>query len=99
VIKTGDWLNYVQFLKVCHSIRGVSTARLIIALDFADPPKIAVAPLLPNTTASSPTRPAEPVIPDAHPPTTLIQWAVLILNTPDPVLKVTYPSSFIFLRS
>jgi hypothetical protein len=68
-----------------------------MALDFADPPKIAVAPLLPITTASFPTRPMEPVVPNAHPPTTLIQWAVRILNTPDPVLKVTYPSSLILL--
>jgi hypothetical protein len=99
VIKTGDWSNFVQSLKVYHFIRGVKTEWLTIAPDFADPPKNAVAPLLPITTASSPDRPAEPVVPDAHPPTTLIQWAVLILNTPDPVLKVTYSFPLILLRS
>lgn len=30
----------------------------------------------------------EPIIPEVNPPTTLVEWAVLILNTPDPTLKV-----------
>ncbi|EJD40842.1 DUF455-domain-containing protein [Auricularia subglabra TFB-10046 SS5] len=31
---------------------------------------------------------AEPVVPTSHPPKTLLEWAVLILNTPNPALKV-----------
>lgn len=58
--------------------------------DFADPP--------PNPTigaANSPSpqpadisAPPEPIIPQVDPPTTLVEWAVLILNTPNPTLKV-----------
>ena len=36
----------------------------------------------------------EPIVPEHDAPTTLMQWAVLILNTPNPKLKVpliTYP--------
>ena len=32
--------------------------------------------------------PSEPVVPEVDPPTTLVEWAVLILNTPNPTLKV-----------
>ncbi|KAG5643988.1 hypothetical protein DXG03_009278 [Asterophora parasitica] len=55
--------------------------------EFADPPPHPTPPLLPVTA-----EPAAPVIDDIvpleNPPTTLMQWAVLILNTPNPTLKV-----------
>jgi len=65
-----------------------------VRLDFADPP--------PNPTSRDSTSPPpqptdiqtpqEPVVPEVDPPTTLVEWAVLILNTPDPTLKVSPPS-------
>ncbi|KAF8063304.1 hypothetical protein FPV67DRAFT_1563433 [Lyophyllum atratum] len=59
-----------------------------VSEEFADPPPPKTAPLLPIT--APPVVPAadEPVVPINNPPTTLMQWAVLILNTPNPTLKV-----------
>lgn len=55
--------------------------------EFADPPP--PLPDLSHLSISSPEpREPEPVVPVENPPTTLIQWAVLILNTADPMLKV-----------
>ncbi|KAL1712849.1 hypothetical protein EV715DRAFT_212888 [Schizophyllum commune] len=55
--------------------------------DFADPPpNDAAAP--PLSASLSPTAEDEPVVPAQNPPSTLMEWAVLILNTPDPRLKV-----------
>ncbi|KAI0643349.1 DUF455-domain-containing protein [Trametes meyenii] len=58
-----------------------------VSEDFADPPP---PPLdLSHLSISSPEpKEPEPVVPAENPPTTLIQWAVLILNTADPMLKV-----------
>ncbi|KAG5730343.1 hypothetical protein E4T56_gene11719 [Termitomyces sp. T112] len=59
-----------------------------VSEEFADPPK-SVAPLLPVTVlTSTPSVVDEPIVPIDSPPTTLMQWAVLILNTPNPTLKV-----------
>lgn len=55
--------------------------------DFAElpPPPVDLSHL--SISAASPKEP-EPLVPVENPLTTLIQWAVLILNTPDPMLKV-----------
>ena len=57
---------------------------------FADPPP---PPLdLSHLSLSSEKRadaPPEPVVPLENPPKTLIEWAVLILDTADPTLKVS----------
>ncbi|KAG6824738.1 hypothetical protein H0H92_005970 [Tricholoma furcatifolium] len=60
-----------------------------VSEEFADPPPKPAAPLLP-VTAPPTTVPTElePVVPIENPPKTLMQWAVLILNTPNPTLKV-----------
>jgi hypothetical protein len=55
---------------------------------FADPPPLRnTASILPVIHQER-TETNEPIIPEVDPPRTLIQWAVLILNTPDPTLKV-----------
>ncbi|EPS93160.1 hypothetical protein FOMPIDRAFT_102038 [Fomitopsis schrenkii] len=59
-----------------------------VSEQFADPP-----PNLSRLTATAdesaqPTVEEETVVPEDDPPTTLVQWAVLILNTPNPKLKV-----------
>ncbi|GLB42695.1 putative DUF455-domain-containing protein [Lyophyllum shimeji] len=59
-----------------------------VSEEFADPPPIKAPPLLPVTASPAVAVIDEPVIPINNPPTTLMQWAVLILNTPDPTLKV-----------
>ncbi|KAL0948000.1 hypothetical protein HGRIS_010622 [Hohenbuehelia grisea] len=59
-----------------------------VSEEFTDPP--APAPTCPPSDRSvdSKSREMEPIVPTTNPPTTLMQWAVLILNTPDPTLKV-----------
>ncbi|KAL1663025.1 hypothetical protein GGF50DRAFT_57783 [Schizophyllum commune] len=58
-----------------------------VSEDFADPPpNNAATPPLP--VPLSPDAEDEPVVPAETPPSTLMEWAVLILNTPDPRLKV-----------
>ncbi|KAG6902711.1 hypothetical protein C0995_012852 [Termitomyces sp. Mi166 len=60
-----------------------------VSEEFADPPPKPMAPLLPVTApTSTPSVVDEPVVPIDNPPKTLMQWAVLILNTPNPALKV-----------
>ncbi|KAL1731975.1 hypothetical protein EV714DRAFT_207836 [Schizophyllum commune] len=57
-----------------------------VSEDFADPPpKGDKTPFVPISSAPDAD---EPVVPVENPPTTLMEWAVLILNTPDPRLKV-----------
>ncbi|KAF9467573.1 hypothetical protein BDZ94DRAFT_1248447 [Collybia nuda] len=61
-----------------------------VSEEFADPPPPSTASAaahLPLPPISAPFV-DEPVVPETNPPTTLIQWAVLILNTPNPTLKV-----------
>jgi hypothetical protein len=41
-----------------------------------------------NPLPSDVDLPEEPVVPESNAPTTLMQWAVLILNTSNPTLKV-----------
>ncbi|KAJ7573648.1 hypothetical protein C8J56DRAFT_1065788 [Mycena floridula] len=58
-----------------------------VSEEFADPP-----PPVVETGTSVPSfsgQPQEPgVVPESDPPKTLMEWAVLILNTPNPTLKV-----------
>jgi hypothetical protein len=54
--------------------------------EFADPPSATLNEPLPFIPTEK--RAPEPVVPLVNPPTTLMQWAVLILNTPSPTLKV-----------
>ncbi|KAI0631445.1 DUF455-domain-containing protein [Trametes polyzona] len=58
-----------------------------VSEEFADPPP--PPPDLSHLSLSSPDpKEPEPIVPVENPPSTLIQWAVLILNTADPMLKV-----------
>ncbi|EKM53262.1 uncharacterized protein PHACADRAFT_259480 [Phanerochaete carnosa HHB-10118-sp] len=62
-----------------------------VSEDFADPPP--PPPDLSHLSLSSAPEkrsdlPPEPIVPAGNPPKTLIEWAVLILNTADPTLKV-----------
>ena len=62
---------------------------IILLLEFADPPP----PPKPSSSSSASTpldliTLPEPIIPTENAPKTLIQWAVLILNTSHPQLKV-----------
>jgi hypothetical protein len=79
----GGWLSCGQCLKV-HLVLTVGNP-CFSPLEFADPP-----PLILPVVASNEREEKEeaPVVPLSDPPKTLIQWAVLILNTPDPILKV-----------
>ncbi|KZS86767.1 DUF455-domain-containing protein [Sistotremastrum niveocremeum HHB9708] len=57
-----------------------------VSEDFADPP-----PTAPHQSASPPTalpESDEPVVPSENPPNSLIDWAILILNTSNATLKV-----------
>lgn len=54
---------------------------------FADPPP-PVASDLSADLSSTVSQENEPVVPEENAPTTLMEWAVLILNTPHPRLKV-----------
>ena len=70
--------------------------RTNLRLDFADPPPnpdpTTGVPTLPPPQPTEVLEPPEPIVPEVHPPTTLVEWAVLILNTPHPTLKVSlYP--------
>lgn len=59
--------------------------------EFADPPPPPLDLSHLSLSSASEKRvdlPAEPVVPTGNPPRTLIEWAVLILNTSDPTLKV-----------
>lgn len=57
-------------------------------VEFADPPP--PPPDLSHLSISSPIQAPqepEPIVPTENPPQTLIEWAVCILNTADPMLK------------
>ncbi|KAJ4491460.1 hypothetical protein C8J55DRAFT_281031 [Lentinula edodes] len=57
--------------------------------EFADPPPESISSLSANGMATPHAQEAtEPVVPEKNPPKTLMEWAVLILNTPNPTLKV-----------
>lgn len=60
----------------------------LCAVEFADPPPPIPVQYLPEGIQSGEPREEEPLIPMTGAPTTLMQWAVLILNTPNPMLKV-----------
>ncbi|KAG2018618.1 hypothetical protein CC2G_008037 [Coprinopsis cinerea AmutBmut pab1-1] len=57
-----------------------------VSEEFADPPP--KKPEGPTKSLDEPEKEDEPVVPVTNPPKTLMQWAVLILNTPNPRLKV-----------
>ncbi|KAJ7226979.1 hypothetical protein GGX14DRAFT_417793 [Mycena pura] len=60
-----------------------------VSEEFADPPPASsqsISQINPVTTSSEVT---EPVVPETNPPKTLMQWAVLILGTSNPALKVS----------
>lgn len=58
-------------------------------IDFADPPPPPADLSHLSLSSEKPERSEpEPVVPLEDPPKTLIEWAVLILNTSDPTLKV-----------
>ncbi|KIP09319.1 hypothetical protein PHLGIDRAFT_86770 [Phlebiopsis gigantea 11061_1 CR5-6] len=62
-----------------------------VSEEFADPPPPPLDLSHLSLSSVSETRadlPPEPVVPPENPPKTLIEWAVLILNTSDPTLKV-----------
>ncbi|KIM44247.1 hypothetical protein M413DRAFT_377826 [Hebeloma cylindrosporum] len=62
-----------------------------VSEEFADPPPPVSANISsPEDSQSQPheLQEEEPVVPETNAPTTLMQWAVLILNTPNPMLKV-----------
>ncbi|KIL63753.1 hypothetical protein M378DRAFT_24953 [Amanita muscaria Koide BX008] len=59
-----------------------------VSEEFADPPPPPLpAPVVAPSELQVVKEP-EPILPVSNPPKTLMQWAVLILNTPDPILKV-----------
>ncbi|KAK0491059.1 hypothetical protein IW261DRAFT_1435439 [Armillaria novae-zelandiae] len=58
-----------------------------VSEEFADPPPL-IEDAAPLPVRSSTTGVEEPIVPTTNTPTTLMQWAVLILNTPNPTLKV-----------
>lgn len=62
---------------------------------FADPPHV-VASSIPKNDPLILPKISEDLVPLNGAPSTLMEWAVLILNTPDPVLKVR---TFQFLLS
>ena len=89
----GEWLNYDPFLKVSfqyffHVKRFLEYSAA--ATEFADPPPPAPTNISLEVSHSQPheLQEQEPVVPETNAPTTLMQWAVLILNTPNPTLKV-----------
>jgi len=61
--------------------------QLVCLIEFADPPPTQpTAVELPSVPLSSNVE--EDIVPIKDPPTTLMEWAVLILNTAHPTLKV-----------
>ncbi|KAH6902553.1 hypothetical protein BKA70DRAFT_1305935 [Coprinopsis sp. MPI-PUGE-AT-0042] len=62
-----------------------------VSEEFADPPPMKQTDFEKNlgeTVDEGKHKEDEPVVPLENPPKTLMQWAVLILNTPNPSLKV-----------
>lgn len=85
---TGRWWNYGRFQKVpFQDWDCLPVTKLIIFTEFGDP----APPHQELSKSLSPvidTPQAQCLVPDDN-LGTLIEWAVLILNTPDPDLKVT----------
>ncbi|KAG7449182.1 DUF455-domain-containing protein [Guyanagaster necrorhizus] len=81
---------YVETPKVGTNWRLVELRPCFCSLplsEFADPPPLKNTASLPVTSSSIESM-EEAVVPTTDVPTTLMQWAVLILNTPNPILKV-----------
>jgi hypothetical protein len=59
-------------------------------LEFADPPHPPISSIKSDIQNECPLLiEDEPIVPLENPPKTLMQWGVLILNTPNPTLKVS----------
>ncbi|KAJ7140054.1 hypothetical protein C8R43DRAFT_1202181 [Mycena crocata] len=69
-------------------LRPVSEGELLLSLQFADPPPPPSQPIVQINPVVINSKVTEPVVPAIDPPNTLMQWAVLILNTANPTLKV-----------
>jgi hypothetical protein len=94
----GKWLNYARCLRVSAAIVQVESASVVDRsicttwAEFADPPPR-------QSTSSEEQQPHSipPVPPsDVPEPTTLREYAVLILNTPNPELKVNLNPLFVY---
>ncbi|KAK1232880.1 hypothetical protein PQX77_003993 [Marasmius sp. AFHP31] len=59
-----------------------------VSEEFADPPPQSKNNEQSQNAPTEITKEDEPVVPLIDPPKTLMEWAVLILNTPNPMLKV-----------
>ncbi|KAF8198295.1 hypothetical protein K438DRAFT_1824152 [Mycena galopus ATCC 62051] len=59
-----------------------------VSEEFADPPPPPSQPVVQINPVVPGSEVTEPVVPTTDPPKTLMQWAVLILNTANPTLKV-----------
>lgn len=59
-----------------------------VSEEFADPPPPPLAAPVVAPSELQVIKEPESIEPISNPPKTLMQWAVLILNTPDPILKV-----------
>ncbi|KAJ7853708.1 hypothetical protein B0H14DRAFT_3108443 [Mycena olivaceomarginata] len=59
-----------------------------VSEEFADPPPAPSQPIVQINPVVPGSEVTEPVVPTTDPPKTLMQWAVLILNTANPTLKV-----------
>lgn len=82
----GRSLNVVLYQKVDTEDFMLQCGHSLFFIDFADPPPPVAGPEIDDKNSSSFSD--EPIIPEQDPPTTLLEWAVLILNTPHPTLKV-----------
>ena len=72
---------------ISYLLSHLSTSVLNISTtEFADPLPSVLTQSAPPQVPSTKVREAEPLVP-SQAPTTLMQWAVLILNTSNPALK------------
>ncbi|KAF5385697.1 hypothetical protein D9757_005520 [Collybiopsis confluens] len=61
-----------------------------VRIEFADPPPSPIKLTSASNVIATPfaLEATEPVVPEKDPPKTFMEWAALILNTPNPTLKV-----------
>lgn len=84
----GAWSSLGLSLRVSPEWSSLHSRVYLGRLDFADPPPKADRASQVALAEPQKLRLTEGVIPTAGAPKTLIEWAVLILNTSDPALKV-----------
>jgi hypothetical protein len=82
----GSWSSCGRCLKVTCFLYDKCAFLTAKYTEFADPPPPAA--ISPAAAESSNTGIVDKVVPEEEAPTTLMQWAVLILNTANPTLKV-----------